>query len=315
MSSLPTTSPRVAIVLATYNGEDFLKTQLNSLLAQQFTNFIIVARDDGSRDATPAILQHYAGEHPEKFELLESGVKNLGASASFSALIEYVLANKESLGLEQAYIMCCDQDDVWHPDKVGKSLQAMLALETEHPFRACLVHSDLRVIDAQGQEIAPSFFAYQGIRAHKHSFARMLVSNSVTGCTMMINEKLAQLASPIPSQAIMHDWWLALVTSSIGHVHPINEPLIDYRQHQNNTLGAVPIKRTNFSLRKLRKINDPQYDKFNVQLAEQAGCFAGRHYANLKNRDTFILSVALWMNSRYRRVRNAVYLGFIFLFV
>ena len=314
MSSLPTILPRVAIVLATYNGEGFLKTQLDSLLAQEFSDFIIVARDDGSRDATLTILKDYASLHPQKFQLLESGVENLGASASFSTLIEYVLAHKESLGLEQAYIMCCDQDDVWHPDKIGKSIQAMLTLEAKHPHRACLVHSDLRVIDALGQEIAPSFFAYQGIRAHKHSFARILVSNSVTGCTMMVNEKLAQLASPIPAQAIMHDWWLALVASSIGHVSPIEEPLMDYRQHQNNALGAVPINRTSFTLRKLRRLNDPRYDKFNGHLATQAGYFAGRHYANLKNRDTFILSVALWMNSRYRWVRNAVYLGFISLF-
>lgn len=314
MISLPATLPRVAIVLATYNGEEFLSLQLDSLLAQEFTDIVIVARDDGSRDTTLAILQRYAGVHPNKFKLLESNAKNLGASASFSTLINYVLANKEALGLEQAYIMCCDQDDVWHSDKVGKSMQAMLALEAEHPHRACLVHSDLRVIDAQGQEIAPSFFAYQGIRAQKNSFARMLVSNSVTGCTMLVNEKLAQLASPIPAQAIMHDWWLALVTSSIGHVHTVDEPLMDYRQHQNNTLGAVPIKRTSFALRKLRRINDPQYDEFNAKLATQAGCFAGRHYANLKNRDTFVLSVALWLNSRNRWVRNAVYLGFIFLF-
>lgn len=314
MSNSVPTLPKVAIVLATYNGEDFLRSQLDSLLAQDYTDFVIVARDDGSHDATLAILQSYAGAHPEKFQLLDGVGENLGASASFSILIEYVLAHKCDLGLEQAYMMCCDQDDVWHRDKIGKSVQAMLALEAEHPYRACLVHSDLRVIDAQGQELAPSFFAYQGIRPHKHSFARLLVSNSVTGCTAMINEKLAHLATPIPAQAIMHDWWLALVASSVGHVQPIDESLMDYRQHQNNALGAQQIYRTGFKLRKLRKLNDPQYDKFNVRLATQAAYFAGRHYANLKNRDTYVLSVALWMNSRYRWVRNALYLGFIWLF-
>lgn len=314
MSNSPTKLPRVAIVLATYNGEEFLGQQLDSLLGQDYADFIIIARDDASRDSTPAILQHYAGAHPEKFKLLEGGGENLGASASFSTLIEYVLAHKNTLGLEQAYIMCCDQDDVWHADKIGKSMQAMLALECEHPYRACLVHSDLRVIDAQGQELASSFFSYQGIHPHKHTFARLLVSNSVTGCAALINEKLAQLASPIAEEAIMHDWWLALVAASVGHVQPIDEPLMDYRQHQNNTLGAQQFYRTAFSLGKLRKLNDPRYDKFNERLATQAENFAGRHYANLKNRDTFVLSVALWLNSRYRWVRNAVYLGFIWLF-
>ena len=314
MISSPAVQPRVAIVLATYNGEEFLRPQLDSLLVQDYVNFIIVARDDGSRDSTPAILRHYASEHSEMFCLIDSDGENLGASASFSVLIQYVLAHKDSLGLEQAYIMCCDQDDLWYPEKVHKSMQAMLALETKYPHRACLVHSDLRVIDAQGTEIAPSFFNYQGIHAHKHSFARFLVSNSVTGCTALMNEKLAELASPVPAQAIMHDWWLALVTSSVGHVLPINEPLMDYRQHQNNTLGAQQIYRTGFAMRKLRRLHDPRYDEFTTQLATQAAHFAGRHCANLKNRDTFVLSVALWMSSRYRWVRNGVYLGFIWLF-
>lgn len=315
MIDSPTVLPRVAIILATYNGEDFIKPQLDSLLDQQYTDFVIIARDDSSRDSTPAILQHYAKAHGDKFRLIDEGGANLGASASFSALIEYVLAHKESLGLEQAYIMCCDQDDVWHGNKIAKSVQAMLALEAAHPYRAALVHSDLRVIDAQGQELAPSFFAYQGIRAHRHSFARMLVSNSVTGCTAMINEKLAQLASPIPAQAIMHDWWLALVASSFGHVQPIDAALMDYRQHDNNTLGAQQLYRTGFSMGKLRRLSDPRYDKFNVCLAEQAAHFAGRHCANLSNRDTFVLSVALWLGSRYRWVRNGVYYAFIWLFV
>lgn len=314
MNSSPSVQPRVAIVLATYNGEDFLRPQLDSLLAQEYADFVIVARDDGSRDATPAILQEYASAHPAKFQILEGGGVNLGASASFSMLIEYVLAHVELLGLEQAYIMFCDQDDVWHADKIGKSMQAMLALETKHPYRACLVHSDLRVIDAQGQELAPSFFAYQGIRANKHSFARMLVSNSVTGCTALINEKLAELASPIPVQAIMHDWWLALLASSVGYIVPIDEALLDYRQHQNNTLGAKQFTGSGFSMQKLRKLNDPNYDAMTAELATQAAHFAGRYCANLKNRDTFVLSVALWMQSRYRWVRNAVLMGFIVLF-
>lgn len=314
MSAASTPMPRVAIILATYNGEEFLPEQLDSLLLQEYADFIIVARDDGSRDSTPDILQQYAKKSPHKFHLMDGSNDNLGASASFAALLDYVLSNKAILGLEQAYIMCCDQDDVWHADKIAKSMRAMLELETKHPFRACLVHSDLRVIDKHGAELAPSFFAYQGIRPQRHSFARLLVSNSVTGCTALINEKLAQLASPIPAQAIMHDWWLALVSSSVGHVQHIDCVLTDYRQHQRNTLGAKQFVGTGFSLRKLSRLTDPQYDAITAELATQAANFAGRHYANLKNRDTFVLSVALWMGSPYRWVRNAVLMGYIALF-
>jgi len=314
MSDIHDSATQVVIALATYNGEEFLAAQLDSLLVQDYPNFVIVARDDCSSDSTRAILRSYESAHPGKLHLLESADKNFGASASFSALIEYVLAHKEALGLEQAYIMLCDQDDIWHCDKIRKSMQAMLDLEATHPYRACLVHSDLRVVDSQGVELAPSFFAFQGIRAHKHSFARMLVSNSVTGCTALINEKLAELASPIPTHAIMHDWWLALVTASVGHLRTIDEALIDYRQHQKNAVGARHFSRTGFSLSKLRGINDPRFDDITLALSTQAANFAGRHYANLKNRDTFVLGVALWMGSRFRLVRNLVFRGYLYLF-
>lgn len=314
MSATISSLPRVAILLSTYNGQDYLAAQLDSLFAQDYEDFIVVVRDDGSQDGTLGLLRNYAQAEPKRLRILDPDDQNLGPCASFSTLISYVLAQKSRLGLEQAYMMFCDQDDLWYPHKVRASVQAMLALETEHPHRACLVHSDLRVVDATGEVIATSFFDYQGIRAQKHSFARMLVSNSVTGCSALINEKLAHLATPIPDQAIMHDWWLALVAASVGHVRPLEEVLLDYRQHGRNTLGAKQHQATEFSLQKLRKLRDPAYDVLSAKLATQAACFAGRHYANLKNRDVFLLSVILWMKSRHRYLRNGVLFSFIALF-
>lgn len=304
--------PRVAILLSTYNGAKYLSEQLDSLLAQDYLNYVIVVRDDASSDASVDIVSGYAQRHPELFHILPVERANLGACGGFSALLEYVLENKELLGLERAYSMFCDQDDVWHANKVSTTLAAMLDLEQRFPFRACLLHSDLRVVTDGGAEIAPSFFAYQGLRPNKRSFARMLVSNSVTGCTMMVNEKLARLATPIPQGAIMHDWWLALLAASAGHIDTIEEPLIDYRQHQENTVGAKQYQSSGLSLRKIKGLYaDPQYDAISEALATQAASFAGLHHRNLKNFDTFVLAAALQMRSKRRCWRNIVLKAFL----
>ena len=243
---------------------------------------------------------------------MQSDGENIGACASFSTLMEYVLEKQALLGLDAVYMMFCDQDDIWHRDKVSQSVAAILALEKRFPYRACLVHSDLRVVNESCELIEESFFAYQGIRPHKRSFARFLVSNSVTGCTAIVNEKLAAIATPIPKQAIMHDWWLALLAAAFGHIETIDAALIDYRQHQTNTVGAKPYASSKWSLQKIKgAFSDPVYDEINRTLVTQASGFAGLHHQNIKNKHTFVLMAALWMGSRTRIIRNAVLKAFL----
>ncbi len=312
MSGGQETVPRIAILLPTFNGAHYLQEQIDSLLAQDYENFVIVTRDDGSSDASVAIIEQNAGKFPERFHILKSDGENIGACAGFSTLMEYVLDKQELLGLNAVYMMFCDQDDVWHSDKVSQSVAAILALEKRFPYRACLVHSDLRVVDETLEPMADSFFEYQGLRPRKRSFARFLVSNSVTGCTAIVNEKLAALATPVPKQAIMHDWWLALLAAAFGHIETIEAPLIDYRQHQQNTVGAKPYASSKWSIRKIKgAFTDPVYDEVNRVLVMQASAFAGLHHHNIKNKDTFVLMAALWMGSKARIVRNAVLKAFL----
>lgn len=307
MTATVLVQPRVAIVLPTFNGEKHLPAQLDSLLAQDYPDFIVLARDDGSTDSSEKILHFYAEQHPEHIRPLVTEPGNRGASGSFSLLMEYVLAHKEALGLESAYVMCCDQDDVWYPEKISKSMAAMQALEAKHPFRACLVHGDLRVVDETGLAIADSFFQYQDIRPRKHSFARMLVSNTVTGCTLLCNEKLVQMSTPVPAGAAMHDWWLALVASAFGAIQPIEEVLLDYRQHGGNTLGAREYRKSAMSPAKFRRLFDPGYDEITQQLTRQAQAFAGLYSQRLSNGKVLVLAMALGMGSRVRLWRNAVF--------
>ncbi|MCB1649825.1 MAG: glycosyltransferase family 2 protein [Gammaproteobacteria bacterium] len=307
MTAAADTQARVAIVLPTYNGEKHLAAQLDSLLTQDYPDFVIVARDDGSTDSSEKILHVYAQQNPERIRVLPSESENRGACGSFSVLFEYVLAHKETLGLSSAYVMCCDQDDVWYPDKIRRSMDAMRELEAAHPHRACLVHSDLRVVDENGQVLADSFFQYQDIRPHKRRFARMLVSNSVTGCTALCNEKLVQMSSPVPDGAVMHDWWLALVVSAFGAIHTIEAPLLDYRQHGANTLGAREYRRSALTPAKFGRLFDPGYDAVTQQLTRQAEAFAGVYSQRLSNGRVLVLAMALGMGSRFRLWRNVVF--------
>ena len=232
---------RLAILLSTFNGEAFLSEQLDSILQQSFTDFVIVARDDGSVDLTPGILTQYAAEHLGRFFILPDEGSNLGAKASFAALMQYVLEHKSELGLARAYMMFADQDDIWAANKIEIEFNSLLLLETGDGYRMpALVHSDLEVVDCEGKRIAASYIAYQGLQSQRDSLVNQVQSNLVTGCTALINEELALKVLPIPDQAIMHDWWIAIAAVAYGRRLFIDQCLVRYRQHGRNTIGAKP---------------------------------------------------------------------------
>ncbi len=296
-------TPRIAILLPTWNGEKFLAEQLDSLLAQTYQNFVVVIRDDGSSDGTPALLAKYAAAHPHHIHVLVSDGQNLGASGSFSWLMNYALQHKQALGLERAWLMFCDQDDVWVPQKVAISMQRMLALQQKYPGAPALVHSDLRVVDEQRQLLAPSFVAYQGLEPRRNNFGRMIVSNTVTGCTALLNEELITLASPVPPEAVMHDWWLALVASAFGHIDYIDEALVEYRQHGRNTIGAREYQkeeRGSF----LRRVLEVRHKDLLTGLGIQAQAFLELYRPQLTREQKWLLNVSSRLASRSNFVQK-----------
>lgn len=221
---------QVDILLATYNGSAFLEQQLESLVNQAYSHWHLWVRDDGSTDQTPALLAAFAQRWPQKVTVVSDTLGNLGIRGNFGRLME----------LSQApYAMFCDQDDVWLPQKIEESLKAMHGLEArwggEGPL---LVYSNLAVMNRDGQEVAPSFWSYQFIDARANQLNQLLVQNVVTGCTVLFNAPLRNLALPLPRQYALHDSWLGLVASCFGHLAPIDQPLIRYRQHGSNVVGA-----------------------------------------------------------------------------
>ena len=303
------TPTKIAVLLSTYNGEKFLGEQLDSLLAQSHKNFILVVRDDGSRDRTVSILESYAGDHPERIHLLSCDGVNMGASASFAFLADYVLKSKEFLGLKSIYMMFCDQDDIWYPQKIEKLLSAMLATEADNGSTLpIIVHSDLEVVSEQNTVIAKSLINYQGLEIERNSFSNLLISNLVTGCTALINESLAKKALPIPESAIMHDWWLALVATAFGKLVYLNIPLVHYRQHGNNTIGAKEFTKVSIvSMSLWRRILERKPNEHLIEVSIQAAEFHRRYGSQLSGRERLSLRLCIGMGIKIRIVQRLMY--------
>lgn len=215
------------ILLSAYNGTKYLKNQISSLTSQKNIGINIIARDDGSSDDTKKQLAKY-----KNIKILTDN-SNLGVKKSFSTLLEY--ASENTTG---EHFMFCDQDDVWKEDKVKKTFEKMQKFEKLYPNAPILIHTDLHVTDENLNMIDNSFWHYEHINPSKNSLGNLLMQNTITGCTTMVNKKLAQLAMPIPNECIMHDWWIGLVACAFGKIGYLNEPTMYYRQHNKNDTGA-----------------------------------------------------------------------------
>ena len=224
----------VAILLATYNGERFIEEQLDSLMNQTQKPDLIIISDDHSSDGTWDILQRWRAKYMDVIEIHKNTTGRHGHVGNFSYLCE--LAKKSDCD----YFLFCDQDDVWLKEKSQLLLSECIEQEALHsPDFPILVHSDLIVVDEQLNEIAPSFFKYQGLPlASVLSFPKFLIQNNVTGCASLINRALLEKATPLPNEVMVHDWWFALVAKAEGSLCFFDKALIKYRQHGGNAIGA-----------------------------------------------------------------------------
>jgi glycosyltransferase involved in cell wall biosynthesis len=220
----------VDVVLSTYNGERYLGSMLDSLLRQDYPNFRIVIRDDGSTDGTPELIDAYCSQHPVKITRSRRLEGNLGVTLSFLSLLDNV---------EQGtYLMFCDQDDVWFDDKISTFMARMREVECDGIVPA-LVFGDMMVTDQDLNVVAPSFWAYQRLDPNTASdWRRLMMSNVVTGCSSMCNPAAVEHLRSAPSLTVLHDHLAAIVVARHGVVAALATPTMFYRQHQSNVEGA-----------------------------------------------------------------------------
>ena len=276
--------PQVEVLLSAFNGEKFLRGQLDSILNQSFRDWRLLARDDGSRDATPSILAEYAAREPGRIVVLKDEDNNIGISASFSRLM-----SRSSAG----HLMFSDQDDIWLPQKMELTLRNMQELEQIYGVQTpLLVHSDMKVIGEDARPVADSFWNYQHLRPEiGQKWTRLLVQNTVTGCAMMVNRALNNLALPIPEEAIIHDWWLALAAAAFGRIRALPDKTALYRQHGGNAVGAKEWN-LGFIVRRAGEVFKRRWTKKESLLApsiRQSRAFLARYEGRLDQRAGDIL--------------------------
>lgn len=223
----------IYIMMATYNGERYIREQIDSILLQNYSEWRLWINDDGSTDGTLTILQEYKEKYPLKIELLQSKHKNRGAKGNFAYIYKNVPPAE--------YYAFCDQDDVWDKDKIHKLLNRISQEDQKFPT---LVYHDVQVVDKDKMVISPSFFKYTGLNInHERRLQQLLLYNCVPGCTMMFNHALKEKVVRIPETCVMHDWWLLLSAYCLeASVIKVDASLAQYRQHGNNDMGVVKRK-------------------------------------------------------------------------
>ena len=263
----------IDILMATYNGEKYLRPQLDSILHQSNQEWRLIIRDDCSTDNTVQIIKEYQLLRPNQIQLIQADKPSGSAQNNFFALMDYAKA---------PYVAFADQDDIWFSDKLELTYKKIKELESKHGRDVPLmVHTDLAVVDKNLKQINASLFAMQDMDAERNKLHQLIVQNCATGCTMMINRELLELIHKKPQHAVMHDMWIALVASAFGQIGFVNKATMLYQQHGNNTNGAKNVKTFKYFLWKLRSANEIHQNL--VAQYRQAGEFLKIYETKLTN--------------------------------
>ena len=215
---------KIHILLSTYNGEQFLAEQIQSIQNQTVQDWKLLIRDDGSRDRTREIIQEFVAQDSRIHWINENESKNLGVIKSFHNLAQFEEAD--------VYFFS-DQDDVWLPQKLELSLAEARKYPAEMPL---MVYMDLTVVNQDLEVLSSSMIRSQSGHANTE-LVQELTENTVTGGVAMVNHALIQLWNQT-EDILMHDWYLALLATAFGKLVYIDQPGELYRQHEHNVLGA-----------------------------------------------------------------------------
>ena len=222
---------RVDIVMATYNGMPYIREQLQSILWQDYPQFRLLIHDDGSTDGTVEEIRKVAERYPDKVFFIEDGITFKDAKKNFEHLLKMTDAD---------YIFLTDQDDVWLPSKVSAMLKHIKNGEQQYGgmHKPILVFSDLSPIDKNGFPKSTSMFKMENVNPRAVCLELLLSRNIIPGCVMGFNRSLLEVSLPFPNEAVMHDWWLALVAAATGNILYVPKSLVLYRQHERNAIGV-----------------------------------------------------------------------------
>ena len=286
----------VSVLLATFNGEKYISEQIESLLSQSFQDFKLYICDDRSTDDTFSIISDFAAKNPDKIFVSQNEKNAGGAKYNF---LNMMIEHKDD------YVMLCDQDDVWLPDKIERSLAKIKEMEEEFGSSVpILVHSDLTVVNDDLSVISSSYEKMSNKDFEITSLNFAVTMNNVAGCTAIYNRALADLIRDVPDFIVMHDWWLSLSASALGKIGALHEPTVLYRQHEDNDSGAKRVLSFKYiyyvmsHLKKMAAMIDDSY--------KQAGVFLELHKGRLSEDMSELLGAYASIPglSRWKRLRT-----------
>ena len=255
-------------MIPTFNGVSYLEAQLASIYEQTLQPERVLIRDDGSTDGTQELIQKLAKRYGSWIHIVSSDC-NLGCSANVNLLLH---------SSQAPFVALADQDDIWLPHKLEQSFHLMQELEVSYdPFTPLLIHSDLELVDDKAQPLDCTYNNRQRINPYRTDVADLAITNVVTGCTVLCNRALLNTALPIPDDALMHDWWLALVASCFGKIDFLPESTVYYRQHGKNVLGSTGLGIHYWKKRIHTLLSDPSAGVHTLAACKQAYCFEKRY--------------------------------------
>lgn len=215
----------VTVLISTYNGEKYIREQLDSLIAQEGVEVNIIARDDGSTDSTPMILTEYVNRYDN---IIFYQGENLGPAYSFVDLVKCA-PNVE-------YYAFCDQDDVWKKEKLFTAVSLLEKIDDDCPI---MYYSNLFVVD-ESLNVIRKFLPNNYKKENKYN---VIIDNMAAGCTVVFNNHakkyVERLAADKHQYILMHDAWIHLICSFFGKVVYDHDAYIYYRQHGDNTVGTM----------------------------------------------------------------------------
>lgn len=283
-------SPSVAILICTYNGENFLEEQLDSIETQDYKNWTLYVNDDGSKDATLDILKRYQ----KKWGNQKLHIRR-GPQKGFSQNFLQIICDKK---INADLYFLSDQDDVWMPHKLSHTLQKLSKLDPLKPNLYCArttyVSSDAKKILGESD-----------LFLKPPSFRNAIVQSIAGGNTMAFNNRLKEAIQRYPrADIVSHDWWLYIVNELLGgKTFYDKESTIHYRQHSRSLIGA----NTGFlaKLKRLRMLINGTYRRYNSQhlkVFNKANLFGLRQ--NIKLIDQFFIERDKPLKKRMYMIRR-----------
>jgi glycosyltransferase involved in cell wall biosynthesis len=269
-----TSEELIDVVLPCYNAAEWIDEFVEGLLPHDNVNWRLIARDDGSKDGTLALLRGWQERLGTRMLLLDPDApKNLGLIGNYDAVLAAATAH---------WVMTADPDDVWLPTRLPLTLAALEKAEAEcgadTPIAVC---TDAMVVDSQLNPVAPSFWRWSKARPlATPRLPRMAMDSVALGSTMAVNRALLEKALPLPAGAAYQDWWMALVAVAFGRFIALPEVTIKYRRHGDNATKD-PLSVT-LGKRLARLSGAPaavraRLDYLLRQAGKQAGTFAARY--------------------------------------